>query len=94
MIAVNSSRQDSGEADFYRHAEALGLRDRVLVTGYIEDAGRLAGIFGQIDVFCYPFAEGLTARRASVLAAALSGKPVVVRLGMATGSRTIRSLLR
>jgi hypothetical protein len=29
-------------------------------------------------VFCYLFAEGLTARRASVLAASFSGKPVVV----------------
>ena len=70
--------RDSVEADFYRYAEALGLRDRVLVTGYVEGAERLAGIFGQIDAFCYAFPEGLTARRASVLAAALSGKPVVV----------------
>lgn len=70
--------QDSVEADFYRHADALGLRERLLVTGYVEDAAKLAGIFGQIDVFCYAFPDGLTARRASVLAAALSGKPVVV----------------
>lgn len=69
---------DNVEAAFFADVRALGLEDRVLVTGYIEGEGELAAVFAEIDVFCYLFAEGLTARRGSVLAAALSGKPVVV----------------
>ncbi len=69
---------DSVEADFWAEVGALGLADRVTVTGYIADDAALAAVFGEIDVFCYLFLEGLTSRRGSVLAAALSGKPVVV----------------
>jgi glycosyltransferase involved in cell wall biosynthesis len=70
--------QDTVEADLYRRAEKLGLRDRVMVTGYIDDAETLSGIFAEIDAFAYAFPDGLTERRASVLTAALSGKPVIV----------------
>lgn len=69
---------DDVEAQFFARVEALGLRDRVIVTGFVAGDDELAGIFEAVDVFCYIFAEGLTARRGSVLAAALSGKPVVV----------------
>ncbi|MBW9114069.1 glycosyltransferase [Rhizobium cauense] len=69
---------DNVERDFYALAEQLGISDRVIVTGYVANAEELFGIFRQIDVFCYLFSEGLTARRASVLAASFSGKPVVV----------------
>jgi len=70
--------QDSVEADFHRQAEELGVRDRVLVTGYIDDPATLCGVFAEIDAFAYAFPEGLSVRRASVLTAALSRKPVVV----------------
>lgn len=69
---------DDVEEAFDAQVEAVGLRDRVLVTGFVAGDDELAGLFAEIDVFCYAFAEGLTARRGSVLAAALSGKPVVV----------------
>jgi glycosyltransferase involved in cell wall biosynthesis len=69
---------DTVEQDFFRLVQTLGLADRVLVTGYVGDDRELFGIFEQVDVFCYVFPEGLTSRRASVLAAALFGKPVVV----------------
>lgn len=69
---------DDVEAEFFAKVDALGLRERVLVTGFVAGDDELAGIFEAVDVFCYIFAEGLTARRGSVLAAALSGKPVVV----------------
>lgn len=69
---------DNVEADFFAVVTALGLAERVTVTGYIASDEDLAAIFSQVDVFCYLFAEGLTSRRGSVLAAALSGKPVVV----------------
>jgi hypothetical protein len=36
------------------------------------------GLFSQIDAFCYPLDEGLTARRSSVIACAQSGRPVIV----------------
>ncbi|PXA96919.1 glycosyl transferase family 1 [Nostoc sp. 3335mG] len=70
--------QDNVEAEFYDKAKTLGLADRVTVTGYIAADDELAAIFRQVDVFCYVFTEGLTARRGSVLAAALAGRPVVV----------------
>lgn len=69
---------DDVEQDFFRLVQSLGLSDRVLVTGYVDDDRQLFAIFEQVDVFCYVFPEGLTSRRASVLAAALFGKPVVV----------------
>ncbi|SEH85161.1 Glycosyl transferases group 1 [Rhizobium tibeticum] len=69
---------DNVERDFYALADKLGISDRVAVTGYVADAEELFGIFKHVDVFCYLFSEGLTARRASVLAASFSGKPVVV----------------
>ena len=36
------------------------------------------GLFSEIDAFCYPLDEGLTARRSSVLTSVQSGKPVIV----------------
>jgi hypothetical protein len=36
------------------------------------------GVFSQIDAFCYPLDEGLTARRSSILACVQSGRPVIV----------------
>ncbi|MEK1894395.1 MAG: glycosyltransferase, partial [Rhizobium sp.] len=63
---------------FYALADKLGISGRVTVTGYVANAEELFGIFKHVDVFCYLFSEGLTARRASVLAASFSGKPVVV----------------
>ncbi|MBB4166368.1 glycosyltransferase [Rhizobium sp. BK538] len=69
---------DNVERDFYALSDKLGISGRVVVTGYVAGAEELFGIFKQVDVFCYLFSEGLTARRASVLAASFSGKPVVV----------------
>ncbi|MEP7240341.1 MAG: glycosyltransferase [Devosia sp.] len=66
------------EAEFRRHVERLSLGARVTVTGYIETAAELHGVLQQMDVLVYPLAEGLTSRRGSILAAALSGRPVVV----------------
>jgi glycosyltransferase involved in cell wall biosynthesis len=69
---------DNIERDFFELARSLGIRDRVTVTGYVATDAELFAIFEQVDVFCYLFPEGLTARRGSVLAAGLSGKPVIV----------------
>ncbi|MHA7774546.1 glycosyltransferase [Roseibium sp. M-1] len=69
---------DTVEADFFAAADRLGLADRVAVSGFIDSEEELYAIFEEIDVFCYLLPGGLTARRASVLAAAASGKPVVV----------------
>lgn len=69
---------DSVEETFFASVRELGLEDRVTVTGYVAGDDELAAIFKEVDVFCYLFAEGLTSRRGSVLAAALSGRAVVV----------------
>ena len=42
------------------------------------DEGLEIGLFGEIDAFCYPLEEGLTARRSSVLTCVQSGRPVIV----------------
>ncbi|MBI4922975.1 MAG: glycosyltransferase [Devosia nanyangense] len=80
LVFIGSFVKDGGtvEADFWARVEALGLKDRVEVTGYLKDAAKLYGLFAEVDAFVYPLSEGLTSRRASVLAAALSGRPVVV----------------
>ncbi|MET0440044.1 MAG: glycosyltransferase [Devosia sp.] len=69
---------DNVEENFFASVRDLGLADRVTVTGYVAGDDELAAIFKEIDVFCYLFPEGLTSRRGSVLAAALSGHAVVV----------------
>lgn len=69
---------DNVEEQFFEVARRHGVMERLLVTGYIADDRELFAIFEHIDVFCYIFPEGLTSRRASVLAAALFGRPVVV----------------
>jgi glycosyltransferase involved in cell wall biosynthesis len=66
------------EADFWAETYRLGLDGRVEVTGYIQSAAELYGVFAEVDAFLYPLSEGLTSRRASVQAAALAGRPVIV----------------
>ncbi len=69
---------DSVERDFYARVTELGLSEDVLVSGYVESSGEVFGLFKEVDVFCYPLEEGLTARRSSVLASVQSGRPVIV----------------
>ena len=77
FIGAFISGHDDVEARFFAHAEALGLRDAVLVTGYVETDAEIFTLFDACDAFAYAFAEGLTSRRGSVLACLQSGKPVV-----------------
>lgn len=78
VVFVGSFVGDAVGAEFWREVERLGLKDKVEVTGYIDSAAELYGVFGEVDAFVYPLSEGLTSRRASVQAAALSGRPVIV----------------
>jgi hypothetical protein len=50
----------------------------VIVSGYLASDREVFGLFHEIDAFCYPLEEGLTARRASILTSVQSGKPVIV----------------
>ena len=68
---------DNVEQDFYARADELGLTENVIVSDYVASAAELFGLFGEIDAFCYPLEEGLTARRSSILACVQSGRPVV-----------------
>ena len=69
---------DNVEQDFYARVSELGIADDVIVSGYIDSVAEVFGVFGEIDAFCYPLQEGLTARRASILASTQSGRPVIV----------------
>jgi glycosyltransferase involved in cell wall biosynthesis len=69
---------DKVEADFHARAAQLGLADDVIVSGYVASDHEVFGLFGQIDAFCYPLDEGLSARRASILTGVQSGRPVIV----------------
>ena len=69
---------DNVEADFFARVDALGLKDDVIVSGYIASESEVFGVFKEVDVFCYPLTEGLTARRSSILACAQAGKPLIV----------------
>jgi glycosyltransferase involved in cell wall biosynthesis len=69
---------DNVEEDFYARVNELGLSEDVVVSGYVESSAEVFGLFGEVDVFCYPLEEGLTARRASILITVQSGRPVIV----------------
>jgi len=69
---------DNVEDDFYARARELGVEDDVIVTGYVASDLEVFGLFGELDVFCYPLDEGITARRSSILAGVQSGKSLVV----------------
>jgi glycosyltransferase involved in cell wall biosynthesis len=68
---------DNVEEDFRSRVEMLGLGGRVMVTGYLATDAEVFAACREVDIFCYRFSEGLTARRGSVLAAALAGRFVV-----------------
>jgi glycosyltransferase involved in cell wall biosynthesis len=69
---------DKVEEDFHARASELGLSQDVIVSGYVASDREVFGLFHEIDAFCYPLEEGLTARRASILTSVQSGKPVIV----------------
>lgn len=69
---------DKVEPEFHARATELGVSDDVMVSGYIASDHEVFGLFSQIDAFCYPLDEGLTARRSSILACVQAGRPVIV----------------
>jgi hypothetical protein len=69
---------DKVEEEFYARAAELGLIDDVIVSGYIASDHEVFGVFSEVDAFCYPLDEGLTARRSSVLTCVQSGRLVIV----------------
>lgn len=69
---------DNVEADFSARAAKLGLSDDVIVSGFVASDAEVFGLFDEVDAFCYPLGEGLTARRSSVLTCVQSGKPLIV----------------
>lgn len=69
---------DTVENDFYARAAELGIIDDVMVSGYVASDHEVFGLFSEIDAFCYPLDEGLTARRSSILTCVQSGRPLIV----------------
>lgn len=69
---------DGYEQQFWAKVAALGIADRVIVTGYVADEAELYTLFDEIGAFLFLFPEGLTARRSSVIHTLQSDRPVVV----------------
>jgi glycosyltransferase involved in cell wall biosynthesis len=69
---------DKVEEEFWARATELDIADDVIVSGFVASDHEVFGLFGEVDAFCYPLDEGLTARRSSVLACVQSGKPLIV----------------
>ena len=69
---------DTVEDDFYARAAELGIIDDVMVSGYVASDHEVFGLFSEIDAFCYPLDEGLTARRSSILTCVQSSRPLIV----------------
>jgi glycosyltransferase involved in cell wall biosynthesis len=69
---------DGYEQEFRAKVDELAIADQVIVTGYVASEAELCTLFDQIGVFLFLFAEGLTARRSSVIACLQSDRPVVV----------------
>ena len=78
FVFIGAFVDASVEARVTARVAELGLGERVSVTGHVESAAELYGIFAEVEVFLYALSEGLTSRRGSVLASAMSGRPVVV----------------
>ncbi len=78
VVFIGSFVGSQVEGAFGAEVERLGLAGRIEVTGYIRSAAMLYGVFEEVDAFVYPLSEGLTSRRGSIQAAALSGRPVIV----------------
>jgi glycosyltransferase involved in cell wall biosynthesis len=68
---------DKVEEEFRVRATEVGISDDVIVSGYVASDHEVFGLFSEVDAFCYPLDEGLTARRSSVLACMQSGRPVI-----------------
>jgi glycosyltransferase involved in cell wall biosynthesis len=69
---------DKIEEEFHARANRLGLSEDIIVSGYIASGQEVFGLFSEIDAFCYPLEEGLTARRSSILTSVQSSRPVIV----------------
>lgn len=69
---------DKVEEDFYARTAELGIAGDVVVSGFVASDQEVFGLFNEIDAFCYPLDEGLTARRSSVLTCVQSGRPLIV----------------
>jgi glycosyltransferase involved in cell wall biosynthesis len=69
---------DNVEQEFFARATELDLTGDVIVSGFVASDHEVFGLFSEIDAFCYPLNEGLTARRSSVLTSVQSGRPVIV----------------
>ena len=50
----------------------------MIVSGFVASDAEVFGLFNEVDAFCYPLDEGLTARRSSVLTCVQSGRPLIV----------------
>jgi glycosyltransferase involved in cell wall biosynthesis len=68
---------DTLEADFHCEMARLNITENVRITGYIASLDELFALFETVSVFIYPFTEGLTARRSSVLAVSQTGRPII-----------------
>ncbi|WP_249148371.1 hypothetical protein [Bradyrhizobium jicamae] len=69
---------DNIEEKFDARVRELGLKGDVIVSGFVASDHEVFGLLCEIDAFCYPLDEGLTARRSSVLACVQSGRPLIV----------------
>ena len=69
---------DKVEEEFHARATELGIADDVIVSGFVASDHEVFGLFSEVDAFCYPLDEGLTARRSSVLTCVQSGQPLIV----------------
>jgi len=69
---------DRVEEEFYEQLDLLGLKNDVIMTGYVEHSEDIFAVFDEVDCFIYRFSEGLSSRRASVLTCLQTGKPVWV----------------
>src|SRR5882757_2150628 len=69
---------DKVEEEFHARAAELGIADDLIVSGFVASDHEVFGLFNEVDAFCYPLDEGLTARRSSVLTCVQSGRPLIV----------------
>src|SRR4051812_45203435 len=69
---------DKVEEEFHARAAELGIADDVIVSGFVASDHEVFGLFSEVDAFCYPLDEGLTARRSSVLTCVQAARPLIV----------------
>lgn len=77
MILSELSKENNYHNKIINMIEELGIKDNIIVTGFIESSEKVADYIKLSDVSVLPFVDGVSERNGSFLAAYNQGIPIV-----------------